>query len=191
MNKNEFKRYVLGEAHSSYGFNELVVPLPLKRDFGYWFNKNGVFFTIGNSIEEAEFSHYSSLIKPSLIEPGLCYGNSQKIMILNSDYYYYEGFYQVENSDSIKPVSRHGFNLKKFENEILIKDFTSYAGQHKPSHYFGVEIPNNFILEILSKKNIDLKEFLQQRPAYSMIRPYFFRSVGRDDLILNGFFSPE
>lgn len=187
MSDEEFKSYMMG-GHSAYGINELVVPLSLKEDFEYWFKKNGKFIKPDNLITKKQFE---SMNKIFVLEAGLCYGNSQKVIHVAEPYLYFEGFYTVDGKQTQRPISRHAFNVKNQDGNLAIHDFSAYVGQYSPSHYFGIEIPNDFIKKIIKSRFQDLSSFLASRPAYSMIRPYFFNSIGRNDLITDGFFTPE
>ena len=73
-----------------------------------------------------------------------CYYNSQ-MMALNSSgkISYYEGWYVTEGFPF---PFEHGFNVY---NEKVI-DTTAY-GKHGVSEYFGVKIPNKFILENMNR----------------------------------------
>ncbi|MAH46017.1 hypothetical protein CMI37_09305 [Candidatus Pacearchaeota archaeon] len=71
-----------------------------------------------------------------------CYYNSQ-LASLNTPLDYYEGWYVTENLPI--PLD-HGFNI--YNGKVV--DYTAY-GKFKVEEYFGVHVPDNFILSFMDK----------------------------------------
>lgn len=69
---------------------------------------NGQFFENGNELTNEEY-----IEKKSLLIQGVCYGNSQRIILTDKKYQYMKGFYQVDGHEP--PVTRHAFfYIRKF-----------------------------------------------------------------------------
>jgi len=106
-------------------------------DFWNWFGAEAINYEISND------PNYN-LINSSN-RPGRCFGNAQVIAI-NNNKSYCEGFANMQGSFNL-----HGFNLY---NE-MVEDYTVLSNQgdyrdsegRLPSEYYGILIPNEFILQ--------------------------------------------
>lgn len=180
MNTSEFRDYVFGIRHSSYGINDLRIPDNLKKDFFEWVKKRGIFFGGTNSVSPVELSS-----KANFLEASMCFNNSQRVSMLDQSYEYYEGFYHVYLTP---PVHRHAFNVKTG----CIKDFTAEFSKINPLFYFGIQIPKEVIDELLGVSLVNPQSVMKERHNNSLIMPYFFYTIGRMDLVkVLAYYAPE
>ena len=179
MNAESFEQFVFG-LHSSWGINGLQIPDNLKDCFSTWFKKNGILFKNGNSITENEYKS-----KSHFIEGGRCYNNSQRVNNDDNTFKYFEGFYHIYLTP---PVIRHAFNVK----DEVIKDFSAKCINTNTSYYFGVNVPEDVIEICLTKIIENPKRIINEMHNISLIRPYFFYSIGRMDLFsIDGYYAAE
>lgn len=182
----QFKSIAYGDAHSKWGINKLPVPKELISDFRQWFIENSIVYSPPSQVTEDELQTFSRSIH---IEPGLCYGNSQKITLLNAKYNYFEGFYYVDGRD-YDPVIRHAFNVTGAYPKPTLKDFSVSVITPQPPvlNYIGVPIPTEFVVSAINFLEPDYFGFLTGRLNRSLLRPYFFECIGRKDLLKDKFF---
>lgn len=188
--ENVFKEIAFGHLHGSWGLNEINIHKDFMDRFHDWFVEQSIVLRPPNLTTQEEFNQFSESFQ---IEPGLCFGNSQKITLLDENYKYFEGFYYVEGRE-YHPVVRHAFNTFSHQDGLQLKDYTALSIQPNPTVHFhiGIEIPFKLIQHSLALSNLSVEEFISARRNRSLLRAFFFDSIGEPELRDNpSYFHPE
>ncbi len=156
----------------------------IKETFLKWYSSVASTFANNNSLKtnSTDFQKHSD----KLIEMeggGMCYNNSQKILIMDDTFSYCEGFYSTNHHSTFKPISNHAFNSKCYK----IADFTVTLNETITSYfYFGISIPNKDAIKLLEIALADSNKILDSKSAVlSLTIPYFLLLTEGEDFLRN------